>query len=253
MKKPSVEQYFNMHVHEPSYELHPQFYKSTIEFIHERQQKAARPITILDVGCGNGAFMEAALESGISIASIVGIDVSQGMIDVAKVRLAKFQNVRLEVANGFELSETLNTKFDIIHIAWVLHHLVARTQGSSKKLAVRMIKELLKLSSIGGIIIVEELHYKSAISPKITSKLIFYGLKLLNALHIDGRRFMPELLHPGLEVNFFHQQELVKMLSAFGQVTIVYSGKNDIGKIMRYLLLNEFGRVTFSLAPNKTA
>jgi 2-polyprenyl-3-methyl-5-hydroxy-6-metoxy-1,4-benzoquinol methylase len=252
MKKPSVEQYFNMHVHEPSYQLHPQFYKATIEFIHDHQQKAARPITILDVGCGNGAFIEAVLESGISIASIVGVDVSQSMIDVAKERLAKFQNVRLEVADGFELSKALNAKFDIIHIAWVLHHLVARTQGSSKKLAIRMIKELLKLSSIGGIIIIEELHYKSSVSPKITSKIIFYGLKLLNALHIDGHRFMPDL-HPGLEVNFFYQKELAKLLSAFGQVTIVYSEKSEIGKIMRYFLLNEFGRVTFSLAPNKTA
>lgn len=252
MKKPSVEQYFNMHVHEPSYELHPQFYKSTIEFIHDHQQKAAKPINILDVGCGNGAFIEAALESGVSIASIVGVDVSHAMIQAAKERLAKFQNVRLELANGFELSKTLNTKFDIIHIAWVLHHLVARTQGSSKKLAIRMIKELLKICSPIGIIIVEEMHYKSSISPKITSKIIFYGLKLLNALHIDGRRFMPEL-YPGLEVNFFHQQELVKMLSAFGRVTIVYSGKYEVGKIMRCLLLNEFSRVTFSLAPNKTA
>jgi ubiquinone/menaquinone biosynthesis C-methylase UbiE len=250
MKKPSVEQYFNTHVHDPSYDQHPEFYKRTIEFIHKHQQKVARAITILDVGCGNGAFIESVLESGMSIASIVGVDVSQGMIDVAKERLAKFHNVKLEVANGFELSKILNTKFDIIHIDSVLHHLTARTQGGSKKLAIRMIKELLKLSSHDGIIIVEELHYKSAIMPTITSKIIFYGLKLLNALHIDGRRFMRDL-HPGLEVNFFHQQEIAEMLSAFGRVTIVYSGKYEIGRKMRYFLLNEFGKVVFSLAPNK--
>jgi ubiquinone/menaquinone biosynthesis C-methylase UbiE len=252
MKKPSVDQYFNMHVHDPSYDQHPEFYKRTIEFMHEHQQKAARPITILDVGCGNGAFIESVLESEISVAYIVGVDVSQGMIDLAKERLAKFQNVKLEVANGFELSKTLNTKFDIIHIDSVLHHLTARTQGSSKKLAIRMIKELLKLSSHDDIIIVEELHYKSAIIPKITSKIIFYGLKLLNVLHIDGRRFMRDL-HPGLEVNFFSQQEIVEMLSAFGRVTIVYSVKYEIGKKMRYFLLKEFGKVIFSLAPNKIA
>jgi SAM-dependent methyltransferase len=252
MKKPSVEEYFNTHVHDPSYDQLPEFYERTIEFTHEHQQKAGRPITILDVGCGNGAFIEKALESGISVALIVGVDVSQGMIDVAKERLVKFQNLKLEVANGFELSKILNTKFDIIHIDSVLHHLIARTQGSSKKLATRMIKELLKLSSHDGIIIVEELHYKSAIIPKITSKIIFYGLKLLNALHIDGRRFVPDF-HAGLEVNFFHQQEIVEMLSAFGQVTIVHSEKFEIGKIMRFFLLNEFGKVTFSLAPSKIA
>jgi ubiquinone/menaquinone biosynthesis C-methylase UbiE len=229
MKKPSAEQYFNTHVHDPSYDERPESYERTVEFIHEHQQKASRPITILDVGCGNGAFIQKALESGTPVASIVGVDVSHGMIDVAKERLAKFHNVKLEVANGFELSKTLNTKFDIIHIDSVLHHLTARTQGGSKKLAIRMIKELLKMSSHDGIIIVEELHYKSSIIPKITSKIIFYGLKLLNALHIDGRRFMRDV-QPGLEVNFFHQQEIVEMLSAFGRVTIVYYVKYEIEK-----------------------
>jgi hypothetical protein len=113
-----------------------------------------------------------------------------------------------------------------------------------------MIKELLKLSSHDGIIIVEELHYKSAIIPTITSRIIFYGLKLLNALHIDGRRFMRDL-NPGLEVNFFQQQEIAEMLSAFGPVTIVHSQRWEIGRKMRYFLLNEFGKVVFSLAPNK--
>jgi ubiquinone/menaquinone biosynthesis C-methylase UbiE len=250
MKEPSVGQYFNMHVHDHSYDQHPEFYERTMEFICKHQQKVARAITILDVGCGNGAFIESALKSGMPVASIIGVDVSQGMIDVAKKRLAKFHNVRLEVANGFELSEVFNTQFDIIHIDSVLHHLTARTQGGSKKLALRMIKELLKLSSHDGIIIVEELHYKSAIIPTITSRIIFYGLKLLNALHIDGRRFMRDL-NPGLEVNFFQQQEIAEMLSAFGPVTIVHSQRWEIGRKMRYFLLNEFGKVVFSLAPNK--
>jgi hypothetical protein len=156
------------------------------------------------------------------------------------------------VASGFEIFKTLkNTRFDIIYISSVLHHLIARTQGGSNKLAIRMIKELLKMCSHSGIIIVEEFHYKSAISPKITSKIIFYGLKLINALHIDGRRFMQEL-QPGLEVNFFHQKELVKMLSAFGQVTIVYYLKFETTKIMRCFLLKKCGRVIFfCLVPNK--
>lgn len=191
------------------------------------------------------------MESGISIASIVGVDISQGMVKAAKDRLAKFQHVRLEVASGFEISKTLNsTTFDLIYISYVLHHLIARTQGGSKKLAIQMIKESLKMCSGTSIIIVEELHYKSAISPKITSKLILYGLKLINALHIDGRRFMQEL-QPGPEVNFFHQKELVKMVSAFGQVSIVHCVKFEKSKVMRFFLLKECSRVIFCLVPNK--
>jgi 2-polyprenyl-3-methyl-5-hydroxy-6-metoxy-1,4-benzoquinol methylase len=250
-KKPSVQQYFDLHTHDLSYTADPESYKPLIEFIREYQQKVARPITILDVGCGTGIFIQKVLESGISIASIVGVDISQGMVKAAKDRLAKFQNVRLEVASGFEISKTLNsTRFDVIFISFVLHHLIARTQGGSKKLAIRMIKELLEMCSGTGIIIVEELHYKSAISPKITSKLIFYGLKLVNALHIDARRFMQDV-QPGLEVNFFHQEELVKMLSAFGQVSIVHYIKLETSKVLRYFLLKEYGMVILCLVPNK--
>ncbi len=57
MKKLSVQHYFDMHVHDHSHNRHPESYKPLIELIHKCQQKVARPITILDVGCGTGIFM----------------------------------------------------------------------------------------------------------------------------------------------------------------------------------------------------
>ena len=58
-KKPSVQQYFDLHSHDLSYSLDHESYKPLTEFIHEYQQKVARPITILDVdvGCGTGIFI----------------------------------------------------------------------------------------------------------------------------------------------------------------------------------------------------
>jgi hypothetical protein len=62
-KKPSVQQqYFNMRVPGHFYNRHPESYKLLMEFIHEYQQKVARPITILDVGCGTGIFIQKVLE-----------------------------------------------------------------------------------------------------------------------------------------------------------------------------------------------
>ncbi len=62
MKKLSAQQYFNMHAHDHSYNRHLESYKPLIGFIHKCQQKAARPITILDMGYGTGIFIQKVLE-----------------------------------------------------------------------------------------------------------------------------------------------------------------------------------------------
>lgn len=51
-----------MHIHDHFYNRHPESYEPLIEFIHEYQQKVARPITILDVRCGTGIFIQKVLE-----------------------------------------------------------------------------------------------------------------------------------------------------------------------------------------------
>jgi hypothetical protein len=52
-----------MRVHDHPYNRHPESDEPLIEFIyHECQHKAVRPLTILDVGCGTGIFIQKVLE-----------------------------------------------------------------------------------------------------------------------------------------------------------------------------------------------
>jgi 2-polyprenyl-3-methyl-5-hydroxy-6-metoxy-1,4-benzoquinol methylase len=78
MKKPSVQLCFNTHVHDHSYNRHPESYKPLIEFIHECQQKVARPITILDVGCGTGIFIWKVLEINLREEKYIFVTVFEG-------------------------------------------------------------------------------------------------------------------------------------------------------------------------------
>lgn len=62
-------------------------------------ERAAR---VLDIGCGFGRLEEAL---AAHVATIHGIDVSPAMIERARVRCAELANVRLSVANGYDLRE----------------------------------------------------------------------------------------------------------------------------------------------------
>jgi len=51
--------------------------------------------TVLDVGCGDGLFMEACLNKGAS--EVIGVDYSQKMIDIAKEKLKSYNNTKIQL------------------------------------------------------------------------------------------------------------------------------------------------------------
>lgn len=71
------------------------------------------PGRVLDIGCGNGVFMEAAREAGFSPR---GIDISVGAIDRGK-------SLGLEVEVGDFLTHNFGEMFDIISMWDVIEHL----------------------------------------------------------------------------------------------------------------------------------
>lgn len=72
-----------------------------------------RPVTsMLDVGCGNGLYVRAAKELGVTIA--IGTDV-----DRKNVELGVSQG--LDLRHGFFEEMTFDTAFDFVHIKGVLH------------------------------------------------------------------------------------------------------------------------------------
>ncbi len=66
---------------------------------------------VLDVGCGSGRIGEFVLDAGAS--HYVGIDFSEPMIDLARERLARYQD-RIELITDDFLNATLSGPFDVV-------------------------------------------------------------------------------------------------------------------------------------------
>lgn len=73
-----------------------------------------RPHDVLDLACGTGAIIDAIPNK--KKAKILGTDISQGMLDVAKKRFKNFKNIRLAQAD-FLTQKFPASSFDLIAIA----------------------------------------------------------------------------------------------------------------------------------------
>jgi SAM-dependent methyltransferase len=106
------------------YDLHtpPGHYKHDHAFvIGEALRVAPANCRLLDVGCGTGAFLEAAIAAGIDG---YGIDVSLEMIDVARRRLG---NDRVHVQRMQEISD--EHLYDVIcALSWSIHYCATETE-----------------------------------------------------------------------------------------------------------------------------
>lgn len=238
----NVKSYFDSHAHLHAYHHDPSVYRSIIN--HIQRSKPKDKIYILDVGCGDGSFIESALKTGL-VGNFTGIDLSRSMLTNAKGRL-KTMPVQLLVADAFNLPLKESIRFDIIHIDSVLHHLIGKTRSQSMHLVDTLLKKLVDLLSEDGIFVVEEMYYKSYLSPRLTSSIIFYGLKILNYFHIDISRIIKDF-QPGLEVNFLHEKDLEQSLNAYGQSISINKAPSKVPRLFRFFLLKDVGRVSFSL------
>ena len=86
--------------------------------LFRRRQLAAETVRsysrprVLDVGCGSGRIGEFALEAGAS--HYVGIDFSEPMIALARSRLGRFENDRVELLIGDFMETALDGPFDVV-------------------------------------------------------------------------------------------------------------------------------------------
>jgi SAM-dependent methyltransferase len=236
-----IKSYFDQHAHHHAYHKDPNFYLSIIS--HIKKIESGSRIKILDVGCGDGSFIKSTIMTGIN-ALFVGTDVSHSMINMAKNNL-NYQRVELFVADGFKLPIKSEIKFDLIHIDSVLHHLIGNTRSQSMDLVNLMLNLLIDRLANNGVLVIEELHYVSHIIANITSSVIFYGLKLLNLLHLDFSRIINEL-QPGLEVNFLYDKEIEKLLERYGIVRLIKKEPwKKIPKLYKLFLLKEVADISY--------
>ncbi len=199
---------------------------------------------IFDFGCGDGFFIKKMIDDGIE-AEFFGSDLSTSMINLSK---EKFRNedVNLFVADGFMLPFSAKTKFDIIHVDAVLHHIIGKTRRESIVKVEKILEKLGKALSENGRIIVEEFNFTSYFIPSISSFIVFYFLKLFNFLKLDLSKIYDEF-QPGLEVNFFNDKQLKKLLEKYGEVEQIRKIRKKSLIWKRLFLLKEQGTISYSV------
>jgi SAM-dependent methyltransferase len=198
----------------------------------------------LDLGCGDGTLIKSANSSAFDF-QFLGTDVSYEMIKAARDNLRGI-NVDLIVCDGFNLPIKNEIKFDIVHSAYVLHHLIGLTKGKSLDMVGKLLRILAETLSKKGILIIHEVYYDSYMIPSLTSFLIFYMLKFLNLINLDMSRIIKEF-QLGLEVNFMNTEEIKSVMEQLGgRVQMVGKDPWVMPKFRRMMLLKERGSVTLT-------
>ncbi len=113
-------------------------------------------VDALDLGCGIGRFA-AALASRVG--SVLGLDISRGMIEEARRRHGAVPNLRLAVSSGQDLAMLPAAGLDLILAADVFPYLV-QAGGS---LADRHVAEIGRVLRVGGGALILNFSYRGAI------------------------------------------------------------------------------------------
>jgi ubiquinone/menaquinone biosynthesis C-methylase UbiE len=108
---------------------------------------------LLDIGCGIGRFEEALAGEA---ASVVGIDVSGGMIAEARARCADLPNVRLLQCSGRDLAMFGDASFDLVFSVDAFPYLVQ----SGMTLAARHVAEAARVLRPAGDLLILNFSYR---------------------------------------------------------------------------------------------
>lgn len=98
---------------------------------------------VLDIGCGIGRWGEAFLES--NVAAYYGIDISDGLIEIAKSNFKDYPNFQFEVSDPINFLQSKDQKLDIVIVSGVLNYI------NDNELQI-ILKELNKVIAPNGVI-----------------------------------------------------------------------------------------------------
>lgn len=128
--------------------------------------KAQKGSRILDVATGTGQQAFAFAKKGYDV---VGIDISEAMINVAKKK-NKYQNAKFEVADATDLPFEDNT-FDVSSISFALHDMPL-------SIGEKVLREMVRVTKPQGIIVIADY---SLPEDKISKFLIYHFVSLYEA------------------------------------------------------------------------
>lgn len=204
------------------------------DFMEFIKNKKDRNVNILDVGGGNGNFSKLVVQN-CPYVNITILDPSEKLL--SKVNDPKISKVVGKLPDNIPLE----SKFDVIHIKEVLHHITGNSVFESKLLVKRSLKNLKYFLNDNGVLLIHEIYYEGFLIPTFVNCLIFYLLKLQNNFNIKipAKEFIL-----GLNIYFYTRNELKSILNECGFRIIHYRVDNWDNNIQKkIMLLKNWGRV----------
>ena len=163
-------------------------------------------IKILDLGCGNGRMADIFRNKAVSY---LGIDNSEKLIDLARLRQAGHENFSFKVGDMTKL-ENLKESFDLILVIASLHHL------PTQKLRTLFLKEVSRLLKKNGRAIISVWNLWS---PKYWRYFFDYRTKVKNKVLNLNDVFIPWKTKGEWQMRYVHAftaGEFKKILSLSG-------------------------------------
>ena len=182
---------------------------------------AGGPISILDIGGGNGVFLDALLEA-LPAAEGHIVDISQHLLSRNK------RHPRKHLVHGSiaDLPRLLpNRKFDVITVNWVFHHLVGASYAASLSNQIDSLRMLSALLADNGILIVAENMIDGYFKTDLPSRIIFALTTVRNRAFV---RAIERYFHTAGVGVCFHSQWRWEALFKTASLTVE---QKDIGPV----------------------
>jgi SAM-dependent methyltransferase len=170
---------------------------------------------LLDIGCGTGNILQHIVQR-TSVGTVHGMDVSSRCLDKTRESLDCPTHLGSILDDRFVAS--LETRFDFVLLAAVLHHLIGRTRSESKRYVARALRNALTLLKPNGyLIVLEPIFY-----PSLAMDCVFYLKKVVSSLTSRRVPLFDRWSNIGAPVvSYLTNEELVDLVTVSGQVELV--------------------------------
>jgi hypothetical protein len=143
-----------------------------------------RPVNLLDVGGGNGKFLDSLMAS-LPTGRVVNLDISAALLGLNKKNKVL---IHASILDDPFKDDTEERKFDVITVNWVLHHMIGATERDCRMLQLGTLEACKSALRSGGLIAVAENDYRSWLRDDYSGRLI-YAITRSRVLARFARRF----------------------------------------------------------------